>query len=177
MPQSAQGRACSPESRGAPGGYGERPGQAGQGHEPQEESATGHGQDCATRWSHPGQVQDEEALRGGCYGRFVLVQPQGGVHHEGSQLDGIYVGRTSLAARELSAEEAVRTYKQLSVVEKAFRSIKTVDLKVRPIYHYKGRRIQCHLFLCMLAYYVQWPMLERLASRRMPMQPGPRARA
>ena len=55
------------------------------------------------------------------------------------------------------------TYKQLSVVEKAFRSIKTVDLKVRPIYHYKSRRIQCHIFLCMLAYYVKWHMMERLA--------------
>ena len=79
-----------------------------------------------------------------------------------ARLDGIYVVRTSLAARELTAEGAVCTYKQLSVVEKAFRSIKTVDLKVRPIYHYKSRRIQCHIFLCMLAYYVKWHMMERL---------------
>ncbi len=82
---------------------------------------------------------------------------------EEAKLDGIYVVRSSLAADELTAEEAVRTYKHLSVVEKAFRSIKTVDLKVRPIYHYKSRRIQCHIFLCMLAYYVQWHMMERLA--------------
>ena len=80
-----------------------------------------------------------------------------------ARLDGIYVVRTSVAASELTSEEAVCTYKQLSVVERAFRSIKTVDLKVRPIYHYRSQRIKCHIFLCMLAYYVQWHMLERLA--------------
>ena len=82
---------------------------------------------------------------------------------EEAKLDGIYVVRTNVAASELTSEEAVRTYKQLSVVERAFRSIKTVDLKVRPIYHYRSERIQCHIFLCMLAYYVQWHMMERLA--------------
>ena len=62
---------------------------------------------------------------------------------EEAKLDGIYVVRTNVAASELTSEEAVRTYKQLSVVERAFRSIKTVDLKVRPIYHYRSERIQC----------------------------------
>lgn len=82
---------------------------------------------------------------------------------EEAKLDDIYVVRTSVAVSELTAEETVRTYKQLSVVEKAFRSIKTVDLKVRPIYHNRSHRIQCHIFLCMLAYYVQWHMQQRLA--------------
>jgi len=69
-------------------------------------------------------------------------------------LDGIYVIRTSLAD-ELSAEDAVRHYKALSQVERAFRSIKTMDLEVRPIHHYQEQRVRAHLFLCMLAYYVK----------------------
>lgn len=74
-------------------------------------------------------------------------------------LDGIYVIRTSLAD-ELSAEDAVRHYKALSQVERAFRSIKTMDLEVRPIHHYQEPRVRAHLFLCMLAYYVKWHMME-----------------
>ena len=74
-------------------------------------------------------------------------------------LDGIYVIRTSLADG-LSAEDAVRHYKALSQVERAFRSIKTMDLEVRPIHHYQERRVKAHLFLCMLAYYVKWHMME-----------------
>ena len=74
-------------------------------------------------------------------------------------LDGIYVIRTSLAD-ELSAEDAVRHYKSLSQVERAFRSIKTMDLEVRPIHHYQEQRVRTHLFLCMLAYYVRWHMME-----------------
>ena len=78
-------------------------------------------------------------------------------------LDGIYVIRTSLAD-ELSAEDAVRHYKALSQVERAFRSIKTMDLEVRPIHHYQEQRVRAHLFLCMLAYYVKWHMMEAWRS-------------
>jgi transposase len=74
-------------------------------------------------------------------------------------LDGIYVIRTSLV-EDLSAEDAVRHYKALSQVERAFRSIKTMDLEVRPIHHYQEQRVRAHLFLCMLAYYVKWHMME-----------------
>ena len=74
-------------------------------------------------------------------------------------LDGIYVIRTSLVD-ELSAEDTVRHYKALSQVERAFRSIKTMDLEVRPIHHYQEQRVRAHLFLCMLAYYVKWHMME-----------------
>ena len=70
--------------------------------------------------------------------------------------------RTSVPATELDAEHTVRAYKGLSVVERAFRSLKTVDLKVRPIYHYAGARVRAHVFLCMLAYYVEWHMRQRL---------------
>ncbi len=76
-----------------------------------------------------------------------------------AELDGIYVIRTSLADA-LSAEDAVRHYKSLSQVERAFRSIKTMDLEVRPIHHYQEQRVRTHLFLCMLAYYVKWHMME-----------------
>ena len=74
-------------------------------------------------------------------------------------LDGIYVIRTSLE-KELSAADAVRHYKALSQVERAFRSIKSMDLEIRPIRHYQEQRVRTHLFLCMLAYYVKWHMME-----------------
>ena len=73
-------------------------------------------------------------------------------------VDGIYVLRTSLAADRLPAAEAVRSYKRLATIERAFRSLKTVDLKVRPIHHRKADRVRAHVFLCLLAYYVEWHM-------------------
>lgn len=79
-------------------------------------------------------------------------------------LDGLYVVRTSVKAETLSAERAVAAYKDLSQVEWAFRSLKSVDLKVRPIYHWKDDRIRAHVFLCMLAYYVEWHMRGKLAE-------------
>ncbi len=78
-------------------------------------------------------------------------------------LDGIYVIRTSLTSHRLQAEGVVRAYKQLSVVERAFRSYKSIDLKVRPIYHHLEKRVRAHVFLCMLAYYVEWHMRRLLA--------------
>ena len=80
-----------------------------------------------------------------------------------AKLDGIYIIRTSVPQEHLSAAETVKSYKQLSVVEQAFRSLKTVDLKVRPIYHYLEGRVRAHVFLCMLAYYVEWHMRQQLA--------------
>jgi hypothetical protein len=77
--------------------------------------------------------------------------------------DGIYVVRTSLPADALDDTETVRSYKSLSVVERAFRCIKTVDLHVRPIYHRLADRVRAHVFLCMLAYYLEWHMRQRLA--------------
>jgi transposase len=78
-------------------------------------------------------------------------------------LDGIYVIRTSVPDNILDAQHAVRTYKNLSVVERAFRSMKSVDLKVRPIHHRLADRVRAHVFLCMLAYYVEWHMRKALA--------------
>lgn len=78
-------------------------------------------------------------------------------------LDGLYVIRTSVPKAELSAEEAVRSYKRLSRVERAFRCLKTMDLKVRPIRHRRARRVRAHVLICMLAYYVEWHMRRALA--------------
>jgi transposase len=75
-------------------------------------------------------------------------------------LDGIYVVRTSLSEQRMNADDTVRSYKLLSQVERAFRSMKGVDLKVRPIRHRLENRVRAHIFLCMLAYYVQWHMVE-----------------
>ena len=77
-------------------------------------------------------------------------------------LDGLYVIRTSLTAERLDAGAAVAAYKSLANVERAFRSMKTVTLQVRPVFHYSEQRVRAHVFLCMLAYYVEWHMRERL---------------
>jgi transposase len=78
-------------------------------------------------------------------------------------LDGIYVIRTSVKTEVASSEQAVFHYKSLSTVERAFRSVKSVDLKVRPIHHHLPNRVRAHVFLCMLAYYVEWHMRRALA--------------
>jgi transposase len=77
-------------------------------------------------------------------------------------LDGLYVIRTSLSKDRLDANAAVAAYKSLAHVERAFRSMKTVDLNVRPVFHYSEQRVRAHVFLCMLAYYVEWHMRARL---------------
>jgi Transposase DDE domain len=78
-------------------------------------------------------------------------------------LDGVYVIRTSIEAARLPTAEAVRTYKRLAQIERAFRSLKTVDRKVRPIHPRTADRVRAHVFLCMLAYYVEWHMRRALA--------------
>ncbi|MEQ8756064.1 MAG: IS1634 family transposase, partial [Coleofasciculus sp. G1-WW12-02] len=83
--------------------------------------------------------------------------------NEEATLDGLYVVRTSVPEETLTAEDTVKAYKSLSKVEQAFRSYKTIDLKVRPIYHPKSDRVKAHVFLCMLAYYVEWHMRRCLA--------------
>ena len=75
-------------------------------------------------------------------------------------LDGIYVIRTSLPEQRMSTDDTVRSYKSLTQVERAFRSFKTIDLQVRPIRHHRENRVRAHIFLCMLAYYVQWHMTQ-----------------
>ena len=78
-------------------------------------------------------------------------------------LNGVYVLRTSLESTLMDAATTVKAYKSLSQVEEAFRCYKSIDLKVRPIYHYKGDRVKAHIFLCMLAYYVEWHLKQSLA--------------
>jgi hypothetical protein len=78
-------------------------------------------------------------------------------------LDGIYIIRTSVRKKVLNAESTVRAYKDLALVERAFRSLKTVDLKIRPIHHRLPDRVRAHVFLCVLAYYVEWNMRRALA--------------
>jgi transposase len=77
--------------------------------------------------------------------------------------DGIYIVRTGLSVDVLDDAATVRSYKSLSQVERAFRCIKTVDLHLRPIYHWLADRVRAHVFLCMLAYYLEWHMRQELA--------------
>ena len=94
--------------------------------------------------------------------RFTWERDQANIDREAA-LDGVYVIRTSLPPETSSSEETVRHYKSLATVERAFRSLKSVDLKVRPIHHRSPERVRAHVFLCMLAYYVEFHMREALA--------------
>lgn len=125
-------------------------------------------------------------------GSFAWARSEESIRRE-SELDGIYVVRTSERKRALSAEDAVRTYKELANVERVFRGLKGIDLLVRPIHHRVEPRVKAHLLLCLLAYYVQWhlrqawkPLLfddEELAADRRtrdpvkPAQPSDSAQA
>src|SRR5215469_16219833 len=90
-------------------------------------------------------------------------------------LDGIYVVRTNLPAAQSDAAATVRAYKSLSGVEHAFRSLKTVDLELRPVFHWTAPRVRAHVLLCMLAYYLQWHMRQSLAPMLFD-EPDPAAR-
>ncbi len=93
---------------------------------------------------------------------FHYVRKTSNIERE-QNLDGIYVIRTSVKKEVLSSQEVVASYKSLSGVERAFRSLKTVDLQVRPIHHRLPDRVRAHILLCVLAYYVEWHMRQLLA--------------
>ena len=81
---------------------------------------------------------------------------------EEAALDGLYVVRGNVEQKAMDSERMVATYKSLAMIERAFRCMKTVDLSLRPIYHRNEDRIRSHVFICMLAYYVEWHMREKL---------------
>ncbi len=134
---------------------------------------------AAARRSHrPLRGQAEIGVRvGKVLGRFKMAKhfhiditdaslhyerDEGRIRQEAAR-DGIYVIRTSVPIEDLDAPAAVRAYKRLSTVERAFRSFKAMELKVRPIYHRLADRVRAHVFLCMLAYYVEWHMRRAVA--------------
>jgi Transposase DDE domain len=93
--------------------------------------------------------------------RFAYARRSEQIQAEAA-LDGFYVIRTNVPSAQLSDARAVSSYKSLAQVERAFRSLKTVDLHVRPIFHWNEARVRAHVFLCMLAYYVEWHMRQAL---------------
>ena len=95
-------------------------------------------------------------------GRFEYARRTEAIARE-AQLDGFYILRTSEPEDRLATPDVVRSYKNLTNVERAFRSLKTVDLQIRPIRHRAETRVRSHLFLCLLAYYVQWHLRRALA--------------
>jgi transposase len=107
---------------------------------------------------------------------FHYKRKEANIERERS-LDGVYVIRTSVKADALSGEQVVASYKSLSGVERAFRSLKTVDLNVRPIHHRLPDRVRAHILLCMLAYYVEWHMRQLLAPLLFDDHDKPQARA
>jgi len=95
-------------------------------------------------------------------GRLTWTRREASIQQE-AQLDGFYVIRTSVAAGHLSAADAVRHYKGLARVERAFRCLKGIDLRVRPIHHRTEDHVRAHIFLCLLAYYVEWHLRQAWA--------------
>ena len=95
-------------------------------------------------------------------GRFAFSRKQDEIAAE-ARLDGIYVIRTSLPSDKIGSEAAVAAYKSLALVERAFRTLKGADMQVRPVRHWLGDRVEAHVFLCMLAYYVEFHMRRALA--------------
>jgi transposase len=96
-------------------------------------------------------------------GHFTFARNAERIARE-TRLDGIYVIRTSEATQALGAEDTVRAYKSLAQVEQAFRCLKNLDLRIRPIHHRTVDHVKAHIFLCMLAYYVEWHMRKALTS-------------
>jgi len=92
---------------------------------------------------------------------FTYTRNEARIREEAA-LDGLYVIRSSVDKKQMNSEQVVETYKSLAKVERAFRCMKTVDLSLRPIYHRNEDRIRSHVFICMLAYYVEWHMREQL---------------
>jgi hypothetical protein len=95
-------------------------------------------------------------------GRFEFFREEAAISAEAA-LDGLYVIRTSEPAGKLPAAEVVRAYKGLSAVERLFRTLKGLELRVRPIFHRDPDRVRAHVFLCLLAYYVEWHLRRSLA--------------
>ena len=95
-------------------------------------------------------------------GHFAYKRRDDRIQHEAA-LDGIYIVRTSVPTTDLSAAATVSTYKSLQHAEQAFRNLKSVDLRLRPLRHWTARRVRAHIFLCMLAYYVQWHLRQTWA--------------
>ena len=135
-------------------------------------------QDSVNRETRPLHGKDQIGLKvGGLLNRFnvgrffdlTITDHRFAVHrkeaqiHEDAALDGFYVIRTSLDKQTMDAAETVMAYKGLAKVETAFKQMKTEDLEIRPIYHRLADRVTAHVFLCMLAYYVEWHLRRDLA--------------
>lgn len=95
-------------------------------------------------------------------GQFGYARRADAIERE-AELDGVYVIRTSEYKASLSAEEAVRSYKNLAQVERVFRTFKGLDIRIRPIHHRTEERVRAHIFICLLAYYVEWHLRQVLA--------------
>jgi hypothetical protein len=113
--------------------------------------------------------------------RFAYRRKQDKIAEEAA-LDGIYVLRTSVPSAELPAADVVRSYKALAQAERAFRTLKGPELELRPIHHHLDERVRAHVFLCMLAYYLEWHLRQALAEllfddERPPLRADPVAKA
>src|ERR1700687_2416614 len=161
--QSPTGRGALAQKTRSAGRYREAVGEDRRGHQAPETSSprqakhrTARGQDSQPyKMGKHFQLRIEEDS-------FHYQRKTANIEREES-LDGIYVIRTSVKKQALSSQQVVASYKSLSGVERAFRSLKTVDLHVRPIHHRLPDRVRAHILLCMLAYYVEWHMRQLLA--------------
>ena len=126
---------------------------------------------CARKTKHSKEIRAGKVVGRYKMGKFIEFEGSGdGLTYEINQrkvereasLDGCYVIYTDVAPETMSAIQTVKNYKSLIQVEQAFRNIKTVQLELRPVFHKTDDRIKCHVFICMLAYYVMWHMKQNL---------------
>jgi len=128
---------------------------------------------CTRKTKYSKEIRAGKVVNKYKMGKFIIFEGEGDnlqytlnetkIEQE-ALLDGCYVIYTDASPEDLTAVETVESYKSLIKVEQAFRNMKTVQLEIRPVYHKKDERIKCHVFICMLAYYVMWHMKQRLRS-------------
>jgi transposase len=128
---------------------------------------------CKKKTKYSKEIRAGKVLNKYKMGKFIIFVGEGENLHfklneekikQEALLDGCYIIFTDVSSEDITAVEAVENYKNLIKVEQAFRNMKTVQLEIRPIFHKTDARIRCHVFICMLAYYVFWHMKQRLQS-------------
>ena len=152
LPQPRSRSRARPQARRPHRRHRARSGQDRRRRDAQDAPATRRSRDRRRDRRRARQVQGRQALRSDDRGRPVRLCPEGREIAEETALDGLYAVRTSLPEETIADAATVKAYKSLAQVERAFRCLKTVDLHVRPIYHWLEDRVRAHVFLCMLAY-------------------------
>ncbi|MBK7237596.1 MAG: transposase [Sterolibacteriaceae bacterium] len=158
MPQPLAGRGACAQAPGTAGSHRGRSGQDCRGHAARAQPAAWRAGHCAARGARHRALPHGQAFGADDHRHDPGLGPQARGHRRRGRAGRAVRDSHQPARAKLDAPDAVAAYKSLAQVERAFRSMKTVDLNVRPVFHYSEQRVRAHVFLCMLAYYVEWHM-------------------